>query len=541
MKFQVPSSLDALSYSERERLMTAMRGGATRREMMGLLGGLGIAAGFGGTLIGQASSAWAQTAKKGGRIKVAGFSSSTADTLDPAKQSLSTDYVRCTMFYNGLTELAPDLSPKLALAEEITHDKATVWTIKLRKGVQFHDGKELNAEDVVYSLSRHAKPETGSKAKALADQMKEIKATGPLEVQVTLSSPNADFPVVLGTYHFLIIKAGTTDFAKAIGTGPYLCKEFAPGIRSISVRNPNYWKQGAGPYIEEIEFFGIPDATARVNALISGDVDFIGSINPNAAKQILAAKGLEIFETKAGNYTDLVMRMDNDPGKNADFILGMKYLFNRELIKRSVFQGYADVANDQPVPPLNRYHAADIPQRPFDPDKAKFHLGKAGVLANPLSIVASPAASGSVEMGLVLQQAAQKIGLNVDLKQVPADGYWSNYWMKVPVGFGNINPRPTADILFSLFFKSDAPWNESAWKNEKFDQHLVAARGETDEAKRRQMYRDMQMMIHETSGIGIPVFINNLDAHASKVKGLKASGLGGMMGYSFGEHIWLDG
>jgi peptide/nickel transport system substrate-binding protein len=540
MKQQVPSSLYALSATDRERLMEAVRRGASRRDMLSLLGGLGIASGFGGGLIGSATSAWAQTAKKGGRIKVAGFSSSTADTLDPAKQSLSTDYVRCSMFYSGLTELDATLTPQLALAESITSDKATVWTIKLRKGVQFHDGKELNAEDVVYSLSRHSNPATGSKAKALADQMKEIKATGTHEVTVTLASANADFPVVLGTYHFMIIKAGTTDFTTAIGTGPYKCKEFTPGVRSISVRNENYWKKGGGPYLDEIEFFGIPDAGARVNALLSGDVDLIGSINPNAAKQVLAAKGLEIMETKSGNYTDLVMRMDSDPGKNADFVLGMKYLFNRELLKRSIFQGYAEVANDHPIPPLNRYHASGIPQRPFDPDKAKFHLSKAGVLDTTIPLVTSPAASSSVEMGLVLQQAAQKIGLKIDLKQVPADGYWSNYWMKVPVGFGNINPRPTADILFSLFFKSDAAWNESAWKNEKFDQHLVAARGETDEAKRKQMYSDMQLMIHESSGIGVPVFINNLDAHTTKLKGLQPRGTGGMMGYAFAEHVWLD-
>ena len=143
-------------------------------------------------------------------------------------------------------------------------------------------------------------------------------------------------------------------------------------------------------------------------------------------------------------------------------------------------------------------------------------------------------------MGLLLQQAAQSIGMKIDLKQVPADGYWTNFWMKVPVGYGNINPRPTADILFSLFFASNAAWNESAWKNEKFDQHLIAARAETDEAKRKQMYADMQMMIHEGSGIGIPVFINGLDAHSDKLKGLTPMGTGSMMGYSFAEHVWLD-
>ena len=150
------------------------------------------------------------------------------------------------------------------------------------------------------------------------------------------------------------------------------------------------------------------------------------------------------------------MRGDGAPGNNADFVLGMKHLFNRDLIKRNVFQGYAEVANDQPVPPLNRYHAADIPQRTYDPEKAKFHLNKAGVLGSTDSRSStSPAATASVEMGLLLQQAAQTVGLKIELKQVPADGYWSNYWMKVPVGYGNINARPTADILFSLFFQSE--------------------------------------------------------------------------------------
>jgi peptide/nickel transport system substrate-binding protein len=345
---------------------------------------------------------------------------------------------------------------------------------------------------------------------------------------------------VLGTFHFLIAQAGTSDFTKGIGTGPFRCKEFTPGVRSIAVRNENYWKQGSGPYLDEIEFFGIPDVGARVNALLAGDVHFIGNVNPGSAKLILGSKGFSILETKSGNYTDLVMRGDGAPGNNADFLLGMKHLFNRDLIKRNVFQGYAEVANDQPVPPLNRYHAADIPQRKYDPEKAKFHLNKAGVLGSPLPVVTSPAATASVEMGLLLQQAAQSVGLKIELKQVPADGYWSNYWMKVPVGYGNINSRPTADILLSLFFQSSAAWNESAWKNEKFDQLLVAARAETDEARRKQMYTDMQVLIHESSGIGIPVFINGLDAHAEKLKGLKPMGTGSMMGYAFAEHVWLD-
>ena len=90
------------------------------------------------------------------------------------------------------------------------------------------------------------------------------------------------------------------------------------------------------------------------------------------------------------------------------------------------------------------------------------------------------------------------------------------------------------------FFKSDAPWNEAGWKNEKFDQLLVAARGETDLAKRTKMYADMQVLIHEQGGIGIPLFLSNIDGHSKKLKGLSPIPLGGLMGYSFAEHVWLD-
>ena len=157
-----------------------------------------------------------------------------------------------------------------------------------------------------------------------------------------------------------------------------------------------------------------------------------------------------------------------------------------------------------------------------------------------IPLVVSPAATNSVEIGLVLQHAAKQAGLNLDVRRMPADGYWSQHWMKHPVGFGNINPRPSADVLLTQFFKSDAPWNEAGWKNERFDQLLVAARGETDLGKRTQMYADMQVMIHEQGGIGIPMFYSNVDGHSKKLKGLSPVPLGGMMGYAFAEHVWLD-
>ncbi len=266
----------------------------------------------------------------------------------------------------------------------------------------------------------------------------------------------------------------------------------------------------------------------------------IGGVNPRATKQIQAAPGFAVFETKSGNYTDLVMRQDVEPMRNPDFVKAIKYMFNREQLRSAVFLDYAVLGNDQPVDPSNRFYCPDIPQTAYDPEKAKFHLQKAGVIGQTLPIYASPAADNSIEMAELLQQTGSQIGLTLDIKRVPADGYWSNYWMKQPLGFGNINPRPSADILFTLFFKSDAPWNECGWKNEKFDQLLGAARAETDDAKRRQMYYDMQHIVHDEAGIGIPLFVSILDAHVTGLKGLRPIPVGGMMGYNFAENVWLD-
>jgi peptide/nickel transport system substrate-binding protein len=374
----------------------------------------------------------------------------------------------------------------------------------------------------------------------IAEQMQDIKATGPLEVQITLTGPNSELPTLLAIYQFVIVKDGTTDFSKGNGTGPFLCKEFSPGVRSVAVRNPNYFRSGL-PYLDQVVFFGITDDSARVNALLSGDIDIASGITALATKQVKATKGFEIFETRSGNYTDLIMHLDGPQTGNSDFVLGMKYLQDREKIKSSIFLDYAVIGNDQPVAPANPYYCADVPQRAFDPDKAKFYLNKAGVIGSTIPLVCSPAATGSVDMAVIMQNAARGIGLNIDLRRVPADGFWSNYWLKAPFVYGNVNPRPSANILLTLFFQSAAPWNESHWKNPNFDKLLVDARAETDLAKRKQLYCDMQHLIHDEAGIGIPVFISSLDAHSSRVKGLRPVPTGDLMGFNFAQYVWLDG
>jgi peptide/nickel transport system substrate-binding protein len=516
-------------------------GGFSRRDMMRVMAaGSVLATGAGGLLAGARSAFAAPAPKKGGKIRVAYDVGSTADTLDPAKGSAGSDYIRFFMFYSGLTQLDASLTPQPNIAEALDTADAKTWVIKLRKGVTFHDGKALAPADVVYSLMRHKNPATASKVKSLADQFDDAKVTGPNEVTLTLASANADLPVILATPQFVIVKDGTTDFNAGIGTGPYKVKSFKPGVSTVGVRNDSYGKAGQ-PYLDQIELISISDNAARVNALLSGDVHLINSVDPRSTQRIASTPGYAVKETRSGLYSDLIMRCDNTMTGNPDFVNGMKYLFDRDQIRTAVFRGYAVIGNDQPIPPGHRYFNAALPQRKVDLDKAKFYFQKAGAIGTPLPpIYATPDANGSVEMAELMQQTGAKIGMNITVNRVPADGYWSNHWMKHPLGFGSVNPRSSADVLFTQFFKSDAAWNESGWKNPKFDQLLLAARSETDDAKRKQMYGDMQVIVAEQGGIGIPAFISLLDANDQRLQGLGSIPTGAMMGFSFAEHVWWN-
>ncbi|WP_338483406.1 ABC transporter substrate-binding protein [Pseudomonas trivialis] len=536
---------DLVSGAESLRVFEGLNRGMSRRNALQMLGVAGVAAAGAGSLFGAAGKLWADDApvagkgKPGGKIRVASVASSTADTLDPVKGGLSTDYVRQYMFYNGLTRFDVHMVPQLELAERIDNTDATLWTITLRKEVTFHNGKPLTAADVVYSLNRHKDPAIGSKVMALVAQFEEIKASGPNEVQIRLGAPNAELPSILAVSHLLIVPEGTTDFSQGIGTGPFKVKEFKPGVRSVAVRNPNYWKPGL-PYLDEIEVIAISDEPSRVNALLSGDVHAINQVDPRSTTRIKASAGHQYVDSPSGNYTNLIIRQDQMPGKSPEFTQAMKCLLDREQVKSAVFRGFAVVGNDHPIAPGSRYYNADLPQTVYDPEKARFLLKKAGMESITMPLAASPAATSSVDIAVLLQQSAKQAGLKLDVNRLPSDGYWSNHWMKHPLSFGNINPRPNADVMFSQFFQSKAPWNESGWQNEQFDQLLLLARAETDEAKRGKMYGDMQTLVHDHCGIGVPVFISNIDGVDQRLKGYSTHPLGGFMGYMFAEQVWLD-
>jgi peptide/nickel transport system substrate-binding protein len=512
----------------------------SRRQLLDTARTLAVG-GAAGLLIPEALAAAPRPARPrvGGRIRVAYMSISTADTLDPARAGMSTDYARHFLLYSRLFDLSPAMQPVPALAESFATEDLKRWRLTLRKSVVFHDGKSVTPADVVYSLLRHKEPATGSKLAAVAEQFASVRADGPNAVVIDLVGPNADLPIILAQTHFSILPAGRGRVT-GVGCGPFKLKTFSPGVRTVVTRNPNFWRPGR-PYLEEIEMIGVPDEVSRINALLSGDVQMAMGVNPRSARRVLESPGHVMHAAPSGMYTNLAMRQDRFPAANPHFGLGIKYLMDRPLIKRALFRNYATIGNDHPIPPFHPFYRADLPQTGLDLDRAKWHLQKSGVGITRVPMFASAAAEASVDMASILQEYAAKVGLNLAVNRVPADGYWSTHWMRHPLFFGNNNPRPTADLLFSLFYKSDAAWNESGWKNARFDSLLVEARGERDFARRKQLYGEMQGLARAYCSVSIPVFISLLDGWDRRLKGWFSHPLGNFMGHTFGEHMWWEG
>ncbi|HEY0294826.1 MAG TPA: ABC transporter substrate-binding protein [Bordetella sp.] len=484
------------------------------------------------------SFSWADEApKKGGHVKFAVQNGSVSDTLDPAKGAHSADWTKQFCLFNALTEFNDSLIPDLALAERLESSDGIHWHIALKQGIHFHDGSELTAEDVVYSLARHKDPATASKAFAIASEFTEIKATGKYEVSLVIAKPDFDLPSALGSSYFLIVKNGTKDFTKPVGTGPYILDTFVAGSKFSAKRNPNYWKPGL-PHLDSVEIFGVPDNAARVNAVLAGDIDICSLVENRYAKQVKGSSNVELVVNKLALYTDLILRQDNPIAGNQDFVMAVRYMQDRKRMLDNVMQGYGAIANDHPVAPWDPYFMEGLPQRPFDLDKAKYHMQKSGLAGQSIEIICQPGIPASVEGAQFLQGFGAKVGFDFKIKQVPTDGYWSTYWTKFPITYGSISNRPNVGMIFDLFYRSTSTTNEAQWKDPKLDQLLDAARAEGDFTKRKAIYGDMQTLVHESSGTIIPVFTAILDGVSKQIRGYKPNLSGMNMGYRFAESVW---
>ena len=504
------------------------KGKITRRDFLARLSALGITASLSPALFG--TTAQAATPKKGGRLRLGMAGGATTDTLDPALISDSVAHNISFQARNCLVEIdaSGNAIPELAENWESTPD-ATKWIFNLRKDVEFHNGKTMTSEDVKFSINHHRSEESKSAAKALAKQIEEIKIDGKNTVIFTLKGGSADFPYLLSDYHFQIVPNGTAgkEWDKGIGTGGYILEKHEPGVRAFSRKNPNYWKEGRA-HFDEVETIIINDAPARTTALKTDAIDVMNRCDVKTVHLLKKVKGLQIINVTGPKFYDMPMLVDVPPYDNNDVRLALKYAIDREQLINIVLGGYGSVGNDHPIGPSYRFHAseAEIPQRMYDPDKARFHLKKAGMDGHTFNIHAADAAFlGGVDTVVLFREQAAKAGIKVKIVREPNDGYWSNVWMNKSWCVGYWAGRGTADWMFSVGYAAEAAWNYTRWKHERFNKLLVEARAELDESKRREMYVEMQRICSDEGGTIIPVFADILLSANTRLKYNKVGAL----------------
>ena len=323
------------------------------------------------------------TPKKGGQLHVAMLSAGQAETVNPNLAVNQMDFARVLNTFDGLYTVGPDGNPALHLAESMTPnaDDASEWTIKLRSGVEFHNGKALTADDLIYTIKQWASPNSyqSSFAPAIIDYKSGIKKLDNLTVRVKLNFPIAQFDGMMAFYGFVVIQDGTTyaQFAagKVAGTGPFKLDSLQIGSSSTHSRNPNYW--GTPAYVDSMLInSSFTDEGARVNALLSGSADVVPLLSLPLARANTNNPQMRVRTAPSDNYCSVQCRLDSPLFKDPRIVEALRYAVNRQQIIDSAFDGYADISNDVPMP-LKKYYA-DFPVREYDPGKAKSLLSQAG-------------------------------------------------------------------------------------------------------------------------------------------------------------------
>ena len=523
-----------MNYSELERLLRNRS--ISRRRFLGgaaTMGALSLASGM---LPRHAHGA----PKKGGRLRAAIGHGSTTDSLDPATFENDHTISACYAHHNHLGEVNEDGVLVPELAENWETDDAKRWVIHLRKGVQFHNGKEMTADDVIASFNHH-RGETKSAARSLLEQVKNIQADGKYTVVFDLESANADFMYVASDYHIAIkpSSGGKINPEDGIGAGPYRIEAFEPGVRIFMKRHPNYWKSDRA-HFDEVELLAIVDASARTNALLTDSVDVMDRVDLKTVELLKQRPNVEVEEVVGFRHYTFPMRTDTPPFDNNHVRTALKLALDREQVLDTVLRGHGQVGNDTPISPSNRFHA-DLEQRTYDPDKARWHLKKAGAEGLKVDLSAADAAfPGAVDAAVLYKEHAARAGININVVREPNDGYWSDVWMTKPWCACYWSGRVTSDWMFTTAYAADADWNDTFWKNDRFNKLLKEARGVLDSDKRAEMYAEMQRLVRDDGGTVVPMFANYVFATSKSVRNDGTlAGNWNLDGMKFTERWWF--
>ncbi|MHC4230078.1 MAG: ABC transporter substrate-binding protein [Planctomycetota bacterium] len=516
------------------------KGRMSRRQFLSRVSMLGLAGTVSPAL--WTSLAHAATPKKGGTFRIGLTGGSTAETLDPATYGTGViNHIMIGAIGNCLTEIdhKGEAIPELAESWEASSG-ADVWTFRLRRGVTFHNGKTLTADDVIASFNHHRGEDTKSAGKPLLKAVTGIRKADERTVVFELGSGNADFPYVVSEYFFIIFpsKDGRCDWKSGAATGGYKLTEFEPGVRYVGERNPDYWKEGRA-HFDRVEGVPLADQAARTTALMTGEVDCIDAVDLSTVHLLKRKPGITVNAVTGTQHFTLPMFTDVAPFNDVNVRLALKYAINREQLVKILLSGFGQVGNDSPITPANRYFNTEMAQRKYDPEKARYHLKQAGLDRLSVKLHAADAAfPKAIDAAVLFAESASKAGIEIKVVREPNDGYWSNVWLKKPFVTCFWSGRPTEDLMFSTAYAADSPWNDAHWKNKRFNTLLAEARTELDSERRRAMYWELQEIVRDDGGTIIPVYAQYVFAGRSNLAHGTLAANRGVDGWKSMERWW---
>ena len=504
--------------TNKPELLMPGKSGISRRRFLGQTAAVGALSASG--LLLNPGNAMASTPQKGGVLRMGVDGGATTDTLDPL-QYVGT--VHPSLVYNAifdkLLNVAPGgkVVPMLAESWEANED-ASVWRLSLRKGVTFHDGSDFTAADVVYSLKRAAGEDNiRPTAKIAAQAISNIKVEGAHTVVLELSGSRFDFDTELAEQGMFMIKEGATDFAKPIGTGPYVLKSFEAGLRARVKKYAGFWTEDEG-HFDEVEMINIADGASRSNAVRNGDVDVIYRPDVATASRLQSVPGIEFNLATGGQHYTTPMRINGSPLDNNDVRLALKHGVKRQEFVDKVLGGFGSPGNDTPIGPSYQYYNDSLAQRQYDADKAMYHWKKSGLGADSgLKLTTSDGAfSGAVAGAQLMQASLADAGINIDVETVPGDGYWSDIWRVVPWCFCYWNGSAVIGNQLS-YYTSDNAYNDAVLQNATFDKLVADAAIQRDKGVREQLYGEAQRILHEEGGTVVLAFASFVMAGSDKL------------------------
>jgi peptide/nickel transport system substrate-binding protein len=526
--------------------------GLTRDELLrrAAVGGAAILAG--GALTGAADAALRAGPKRGGTFRVGVSGGSAKDIIDGQDIITQPDQARLVAGWETLVTF--DSNFKLTfdgLAEELSpmRGRPDIWTIRVRPGIEFHNGKTLGAEDVIFSLQRMVNPKLalfGGAALSSVDP-KRIKKLDKRTVRLFLKRKDVTILDALAQYVAGIVPAGysPTAIGKAspnVGTGPYKLQSFTPGQQSVHVRNPNYWRSGQ-PYFDKVVIIDFPDDTARVNALLGGQLDAAASVPPAQVAVIAGHSGTKVLESPTAQWTPICMRVDTAPFTDVRVRQAMRLIADRPQMVQQALAGHGHIGNDLYAPFDEAYDHA-LPQRHQDIEQAKSLLKAAGQSGLTVDLQSTNGALGMNEGAQVFAQQAKAAGVNVNVKILDSGAFYGNQYLKWTFstdfwGTRNYLSQVAAGSLPS------SPYNETHWPDaadKKFLTLYTEALQTVDRNKRFAIEHEMQKLEYDNGGYIVWGFSDFLDGYSKKLQGLKSGDKGVLPLNGFGHGyrtIWF--